>query len=60
MTERDYVLRLNVLYTQLAIIDLYEAEFIRKEGRRGVEEHRDEILDEINYINRKLKKIRKQ
>jgi hypothetical protein len=59
MTERDYELRLKVLYAQLALIDKYEKEFIEKEGRRGVEAHRDEILDEINYINRELKKLRK-
>jgi hypothetical protein len=60
MTERDYELRLKVLYSQLAIIDKYEKEFIEKEGRRGVEAHRDEILDEINHINWSLKKLRKK
>lgn len=60
MTERDYELRLKVLYAQLAIIDKFEDEFLEKEGRQGVEAHRDEILDEINYLNKKLKKLRKQ
>jgi hypothetical protein len=60
MTEPDYELRLKVLYAQLALIDKHEKEFIEKEGRRGVEAHRDDILDEINHINRALKKIRKR
>jgi hypothetical protein len=49
MTKRDYELRLKVLYAQLALIDKYEKEFIEKEGKRGVEAHRDDILDEINH-----------
>ena len=60
MTKRDYELRLKVLYLQLAVIDMNEREFLEKEGRRGIEAHRDEILDEINFINRELKKLRKR
>jgi hypothetical protein len=55
MTERDYTLRLVLLYKQLALIDKYENEFLEKEGRRGLEAHRDEILDEIIYVNSQLK-----
>jgi hypothetical protein len=60
MTERDYELRLKVLFSQLRLIDKYEEEFIEKEGSRGLAAHRDEILDEINFITRALKKLRKQ
>ena len=60
MTERDYELRLNLLYAQLRLIDAYEDEFIEKEGRGGLNRRRDVILDEINYLNRKFKKFKKQ
>lgn len=58
MTERDYELRLKVLHAQLRLIDAYEDEFIEKEGRGGLNRRRDVILDEINYLNRKFKKLR--
>jgi hypothetical protein len=51
---------LKVLYMQLAVIDKFEDEFLEKEGRRGVEAHRDEILDEIIFVNKQLKKLREQ
>jgi hypothetical protein len=58
MTERDYELRLKVLYAQLRLIDAYEDEFIEKEGQGGLNRRRDVILDEINYLNKKFKKLR--
>lgn len=45
------------LLTSLKIISLFEKEFEEKLGRRGKEAYIDDILDQINVINKKLKKI---
>lgn len=55
MTTRDIELRLKMLKDQLKLIDNFEEEFLSIDGKRGLEKHRDAILDEINYLN-KLKK----
>ena len=45
------------LLITLKIINLYEKEFDEKLGRRGKEAYIDDILDQINLINEKLKRI---
>jgi hypothetical protein len=56
MTIRDIELRLKMLKDQLKLIDDFEDEFLSIDGIRGLEKRRDNILDEINYLNRLKKK----
>ena len=56
MTIRDIELRLKMLKDQLKLIDNFEDEFLEIDGIRGLEKRRDNILDEINYLNRLKKK----
>ncbi len=56
MTIRDIELRLKMLKDQLKLIDDFEDEFLEIDGIRGLEKRRDNILDEINYLNRLKKK----
>ena len=48
MTEREIENKLKSLFDQLRLIDKYEEDFLRVEGRRGLQKRIDAILDEIN------------
>jgi hypothetical protein len=55
MSKKDILQRLKSLSDQLKLIHLYKDEFLKIEGRRGVENRIDSILDEMNELNKKLK-----
>lgn len=55
MKQNDIINRIKLLILQLKVIDLDRKSFIKQEGERGIEIRVDEILDEINDLNRKIK-----
>lgn len=60
MTKRQLKNRLKVLFQQLELMNRYPESFLENIGKRGIENTIDDILDEINEINRALKKINNQ
>ncbi|MEM6320632.1 MAG: hypothetical protein AAF960_23385 [Bacteroidota bacterium] len=56
MTKRDIELRQEVLKQQLTLINLYSDDFLERLGKKGLEHYIDEILDEMNYLDKQLKK----
>ena len=57
MSKRNILLRLKSLSDQLQLIHQYEDSFLRIEGRRGLENRIDAILDEMNELNKQLKEL---
>jgi hypothetical protein len=57
MTEKEIRQRLAILNQQLDIINLYPEDFIKIEGVKGLEERINRILDEKNYLNKRLKEL---
>lgn len=57
MTERDLLNRKKFLFDYLELIHLYPDEFEKKHGEIGLRKEIDRILDEINIVERKLKKL---
>lgn len=57
MSKRNILLRLKTLSDQLQLIHQYKDEFLRIEGRRGLENRIDAILDEMNELNKQLKEL---
>lgn len=55
MTERDLRLRHALLYQQLHLTVIYQDEMLQKVSMRELYATRDNILDEILLIERKLK-----
>jgi hypothetical protein len=55
MTFHQAEIRLDSLFQQLDVINLYQAEFFEKLGRRGTEEYRNMILDEIITLKKFIK-----
>jgi hypothetical protein len=55
MTVHQAEIRLESLFQQLDVINLFEVEFHAKLGRRGTEEYRDMILDEIITLKKFIK-----
>jgi hypothetical protein len=55
MTERDLRLRHALLYQQLHFTVIYEDEMLQKASMSELYAIRDNILDEILFIERKLK-----
>jgi hypothetical protein len=53
MSKKDILKRLKVLSDQLELIHQYEKDFLKIEGR---ENRIDAILDEMNELNKQLKK----
>jgi hypothetical protein len=53
MNKRDILQRLKILSDQLKLIHQYKDDFLQIEGRRGVENRIDSILDEMNELNKK-------
>ena len=56
MTLREGKLLLINRLQQLELINQYEDEFIEKEGKRGVEQRIDHILDDINFLREFIKR----
>lgn len=56
MTKREIELRQKLLRQQLTLINLYTREFLERLGKRGLEHYIDEILDEMNYLDKLSKK----
>ena len=54
MNKKDILLRLKSLSDQLQLLHQYRDEFLRIEGRRGLERRIDSILDEMNELNKQL------
>ena len=54
MTERQLRIRLNSLFTQLHYSVIYESDILKNINKRGLYDLRDNILDEIIYIERRL------
>lgn len=54
MTERELRIRLNSLFTQLHYSVIYESDILKNINKRGLYDLRDNILDEIIYIERRL------
>jgi hypothetical protein len=55
MTLHQAEIRLDSLFQQLDVINLYQTEFHEKLGRRGTEKYRDMILDEIITLKKFIK-----
>jgi hypothetical protein len=55
MSKKDILQRLKSLSDQLKLIHQYRDEFLKIEGRRGLEKRIDLILDEMNELNKQLK-----
>lgn len=55
MSKKDILQRLKSLSDQLKLIHQYRHEFLKIEGRRGLEKRIDLILDEMNELNKQLK-----
>ncbi len=55
MNKKDILKRLKVLSDQLELIHQYQKDFLKIEGRRGLENRIDAILDEMNELNKQLK-----
>jgi hypothetical protein len=55
MNKKDILQRLKSLSDQLKLIHQYRDEFLKIEGRRGLEKRIDLILDEMNELNKQLK-----
>ncbi len=59
MTLRQAEIRLDSLFQQLDVINLFQTEFHEKLGHRGTEEYRDMILDEIITLKKFIKDAKK-
>jgi hypothetical protein len=57
MSKKDILQRLKSLSDQLILIHQYRDEFLKIEGRRGLENRIDSILDEMNELNKQLKEL---
>jgi hypothetical protein len=55
MTLHQAEIRLDSLFQQLDVINLYQTEFHEKLGMRGTEEYRNMILDEIITLKKFIK-----
>ena len=60
MTRRDAYNRLRILYQQLEIMDAYPESFLEILGTKGFQERIDEILDEIIFLKKWIKKHEKE
>lgn len=56
MTKKEIRQRQKVLKQQLILINLYTEEFLERLGKKGLEHYIDEILDEMNYLDKLSKK----
>ncbi len=54
---KQLYMRLNLLTKQLEVYRRYPEEFEKVLGRLGTQQWLDSVLDEMNYINRELKKL---
>lgn len=54
--EKELRQRLAVLFKQLELYNRFPEEFIKPLGKTGVQLRLDEVLDEINLINKILNK----
>ena len=52
LTTKEVDQRLRLLKQQLTLSVLYEANFIENIGKRGLENMRNDILDEINFLRK--------
>lgn len=57
LTKRDIKNRIKILKQQLSIITSYKTHFIELLGRSGTESLTDEILDELIFLEKELKKF---
>ena len=53
--QKQALQRLDILKQQLTLTVLYPDDFLKKLGKRGTEELINDILDEMNEINKYLK-----
>jgi len=56
MTKKEIEQRQKILNQQLTLINLYTDEFLERLGKKGLEHYIDEILDEMNYLDKLSKK----
>ncbi len=54
MTKKEMLQLLENRFQQLEMIRIFRKEFEEKEGKRGVLERIDRLLDEINELKKKL------
>ena len=54
MTKKEILQLLENRFQQLEMIRIFREEFEEKEGKRGVLERIDRLLDEINELKKKL------
>ena len=59
MTRKERLQRIKILEQQLRIIDLYSDHFENIEGKTGVQQRIDDILDELILHHSKLSKNKK-
>jgi hypothetical protein len=59
MTVHQAEIRLESLFQQLDVINLFETEFHTKLERRGTEDYRNMILDEIITLKKFIKDAKK-
>ena len=52
LSDEEAALRFRLLNQQLTLTVLYEEDFIKKLGRSGLENMRNSILDEINWLKK--------
>ena len=50
MTEKERLQRVNILKQQLTVIQLYRKHFEKIEGKKGVEDRIDNILEELKFL----------
>ena len=60
MSEKNLRNRLNILFQQLDLINLYPDEYLEKYGVKGGEENLNNILDEMIDIQNQLSEIESQ
>lgn len=55
MTRQEIIDRINLLKMQLRVTQIDTESFIKNEGKSGLQERINRILDEMIELNRKLK-----